>query len=483
MAGNRAGSEQTQSPDGKVSVRVSADAMEAFVTITPPRMSGQPVTVNAAIAELTKEKVIYGIDRQALEALVEDAASPLPSEAVKRPLLVAKGTPPVAGNDALVTYNEMLQLPAGFPVVKADGKADFYQLGLVHNVEPGTVLATRVPATKGTPGTNVLGAPVTAADGKEQPLKAGKGARVTDDGLQVVAEIAGHAVLNFDGRITVAPIFEIRGDVDTSTGNIEFVGTVVVRGNVNNGFSVKADQNVEVHGGVDGGNIEALGDVLVTFGIQGAGRGKITAGGQVKCRFMENADVRAGRDVIVNDAILHSRVRSGGKVQVTGRRGSIIGGSVKAKDEVSARTLGTNVATATEIEVGVSPEIREELDSVKRQFLEAEEGLRKAQQAVSLLREMEAKNPADFSKEKRDLLMKSLRSQYFFQGQRDKLSKRRSELEEEVRLSYLGKVKAFDMAYPGVKIIIGDENYLVVDAIQHVTFYLSDQHQVTLGSA
>ncbi|HWI62391.1 MAG TPA: FapA family protein [Symbiobacteriaceae bacterium] len=473
----------SQPVDGRVTVRISPDGMEAHMTITPPKGGGQSVSLPQALAALGKAGVIFGIDPQAVEELVRHSALGSSFDAAGKTVTVAHGKPAVRGQDAVISYHEMLQTPSGYPQQKADGSVDHFQLNLVRNVTAGTALVTRVPATKGVPGTNVLGAPVPCVDGKEHPLRAGKGCKVSDDGLAVIAETEGHAVLGYDGRVTVSPIFEIRGDVDTSTGNIDFLGSVVIMGSVHNGFTVRAGQNVEVHGGIDGGTVEAGGDVIVRYGIQGGSRGRVVAGGKVQCRFVENADVRCYRDLTVGDGILHSKVRCGGKVHVTGRRGTIIGGQIKAKDEVSGRVLGSSLLTTTDIEVGVAPETRDELEVVRRSLIEAEAGLRKSQQAVTLLRDLEARNPAEFSPEKRAMLLKALRSQYHFQAQRDQLASRKVVLEEELHVTMAGRVRAYDTVYPGVKVIIGKETYMVVDALQHVCFYLSEQHEITLGPA
>lgn len=452
------------------------------MTIVPARQGGQAVSLPQALTALSKAGVVFGIDSGVVEDLVRLASAPS-GDGGGQTAAVARGQAPVRGQDAVLTYHDLLQTPSGYPRQKADGSVDHFQLNLVRNVQAGTALITRQPPTKGVPGTNVLGAPVPCVDGKDQPLRPGKGVKLAEDGLSLIAETEGHAVMGYDGRVTVSPIFEIRGDVDTSTGNIDFLGTVVVMGSIHQGFVVRAGQNVEVHGGIDGGTVEAGGDVTVRYGIQGGMRGRVVAGGKIQCRFVENADVRCHRDLVVSDGILHSKVRCGGKVSLVGRRGSIIGGQVRAKEEVSSRVLGSSLLTATEIEVGVSPEARDEMEVVRRSLFEAEEGLRKAQQAVTLLRELEARNQQEFSPEKRAMLLKALRSQYHFQAQRDQLSSRRAVLEEELQLSSQGRVRAYDMAYPGVKVTIGKESYVVVDTLQHVCFYISDMREIALGSA
>jgi uncharacterized protein (DUF342 family) len=465
---------------GTVSVSVSPDGLEAVMTITAPRADGLPVSSVEAYQALTKQGVMWGIIPGAVESLVEEANRLSEGEAATA--VVARGVAPQPGRDAVIHYDERLTLAGGQPAVRQDGSVDFFDLHLVRNVREGTVLAWKEPPTKGVHGVAVTGAQVSAPDGKDVTFRPGKGVRVSPDGGSLIADIAGHAVMARDGTISVSPIFEIMGDVDTSVGNIDFVGTVIVRGSINSGFTVRAGQNIEVWGGIEGATVEAGGDLIVRYGIQGAGRGRVVVGGKVQCKFLENADLRCRRDLIVVDGILHSRVRCGGKVQVVGRRGSIMGGQVKAAEEISTRYLGTPQSTTTEVEVGAAPELRDELEQCRRELLEAQEGLRKAQQVVTLLREQEARMPSLFSEEKRQALMRALRSQYHFQGLIEQVSARKAELEEALQQVNAGRIRVLDTAFPGVRVLIGNQHYLVVDDLQYVSFYLAN-HEITLGTA
>src|SRR5690606_15317621 len=120
--------------------------------------------------------------------------------------------------------------------------------------------------------------------------------------------------------------YVVPGDVDFSTGNIDFIGSVKVMGSVRNGFSVKAAGNVEIMGRLEGGFINTGGNIVVKEGIVGQGKGNIKAGGSVYARFLENAQVEARKDVLVGDSIMHSTVRAGGKIVVNGKKGKIVGG-------------------------------------------------------------------------------------------------------------------------------------------------------------
>lgn len=399
---------------GRVRVRIVADAQEAHLIVSPSPSGEHRVTLPQALTALKQAGVCCGIDTAAVEELLNTACASPSGES--RTAVVARGVPATRGEDSVVTYHDLLQTPSDLPQLKGDGSVDYFDRCMVRNTSPGTVLAIKRKATRGTPGTNVLGVRTPCVDGTEVPLKVGRGCAVSPDGLSIVAEVAGHSLVTVDGRVAVSPIFEVHGDVDTGTGDIDFDGTVVVQGSVNQGFTVRAGHHVEIHGGIDGGSVEAGGDLTVRYGIAGGSRGRVTVGGRIQCRFVENADVRCGRDLVVSDGILHSRVRSGGRVVVIGRRGSIIGGHVKAKEEVSSRVLGSGLLALTEIEVGVAPGVREESEVVRRTLHGAEEGLRKAQQAVALLREIEARHPHEFNEERRSMLLRALRSQYHTQG-------------------------------------------------------------------
>lgn len=466
--------------DGECLVRLSSDKMEAYLQVIPPQ-GGSPVTVEKAMEALKAAGVVHGVDPQAVAWAVEAAAragageAPLPDA-----FLVARGTPPVHGTDGRVEYAIDFLSGRGVPGLTEDDRADFFNLNLVCNVEKGQLLATRIPAIKGIPGRTVTDQALPARDGKEAPFRAGKGAVVDESGVRIVADINGHVTL-IQGLISVLPVYEVKGDVGPATGNINFVGTVVVRGSVLSGFCVRAEQDVEIHGSVDGGVVEAGGNVTVRYGVQGGGKGGIKAGGNVVAKFIENAWVHAGGDIGVAQGILHSQLKSGRKVQASGRRGSIIGGSVRAKEEVIARVLGSPFATPTEIEVGASPDLREELDAIRKSLLEAEDNLKKAEQAIKLLKEAEAQ-AGTLPPARKEMLLKAVRTQYHLTAQRENLLARKSEKEGELAQAIKGKVRVEGSALPGVRIIIGPETYTVSDVIYKTVFYVNDRREITFGN-
>ena len=65
-------------------------------------------------------------------------------------------------------------------------------------------------------------------------------------------------------------MLDIPGNVDFSTGSINFLGDINIKGDVLSGFTVRAMGNIHVDGVIEAGSaVEAGGDLVVVKGILG----------------------------------------------------------------------------------------------------------------------------------------------------------------------------------------------------------------------
>jgi uncharacterized protein (DUF342 family) len=321
---------------------------------------------------------------------------------------------------------------------------------------------------------DVLGQPIMPKPGKDMVLPLGKNVRAEDN--KIYAAISGQFQLS-NGKIHVSPVIEIKGDVDLSTGNVEFVGNVVIRGSVQTGFVVKADGNVEIAGSVCGGTVEGK-NVVIRMGIQGMQRGYVKSKENLTTKFIENATVSAEGDVMVSDVILHSNVSAGKRVIVEGKRGFIAGGHVIAAEEVRAKTVGTHLAVATDLEVGVNPAIRAEYTELKREVRKNEVTLDQAQKTLNVLKNI---GTNDLSPEKREMLLKLTKAQFQMAGQLEAMRKRVAEIEllfEEMRY---GRIRVSETVYPGVKIVIGTLVKPIRENLKYASFH-SEDGEIRIGS-
>ncbi len=197
------------------------------------------------------------------------------------------------------------------------------------------MLAEKVDPTEGTPGLTVTGKNIKGKPGKIANFKFGKNVEVSEDGYQLIASTDG--TIKMEGqRISIIEILEIRGDVGVKTGNVTFKGKILVTGNVVTGYTIECDGDVEVQGVVEGAKITATGDIIVGRGIQGQDEAVIECDGNLIGRFINNCHAKV-KGNIEADAIMHSKIVCDGEIKVSGRKGLIVGGEIKAKDQISAR--------------------------------------------------------------------------------------------------------------------------------------------------
>ena len=55
--------------------------------------------------------------------------------------------------------------------------------------------------------------------------------------------------------MVVSPVFQLNGDVDFSSGDIDFRGNVSINGNVTAGFKVRASGDIEVNGFIENSEV------------------------------------------------------------------------------------------------------------------------------------------------------------------------------------------------------------------------------------
>ena len=441
----------------EIQIVISRDRMEASLDIVlPPNC--RELKLDEVLEKIKASGVVFGLDHEAIKKAYNS-----PGNGV----VCARGQQPIHGTNAEIKQHVTV---GGIrrPEEMEDGSVDFKHLNLFTTVQQGDLLAEKIPATPGTPGSDVLGSPVVAKPGKDLLLPVGKNVQVIDT-YKIVAEIPGQFLV-VNNKINVMPVIEIKEDVDLSTGNIEFIGNVTIRGSVQPGFSVKADGNVEIFGTVSGGIVEGK-NVVIKMGIQGMHRGYVKAKENVAAKFIENATVHAGNEIIVSDVVLHSRITAGKKVLVEGRRGLIAGGTVMAGEEIRAKVIGTQMSTSTELEVGVNPALREEYQHIRREIKKVEVSLEQTQKALSILRSMDQYTmPPD----KREMLLKLTKAQFHLVGQVEMMRTRMTAIEGEFEEMRTGRIKASEAVYPGVKVVVGTLVKPVRDILKFVSLYAED---------
>ncbi|NMB98236.1 MAG: DUF342 domain-containing protein, partial [Clostridiaceae bacterium] len=346
-----------------ISVSISPDKMNAYINVSEPKFESESeenytYTVDEILKVLNQNGVKYGIDLTVLEQIINKK---LYNQTIK----IAEGDFPVDGIDGRIEIHFEHEVNYK-PIILEDGRVDYRNLNLIQSVKKGEKLCTLIQPVPGVEGMNVLGSKVPPREGKLAKLPVGKNVVITEDGNFLVAGLDGH-VSYVNGRISVYPTYEVPGDIDNSTGNIEFLGNIVIRGNVLAGFSVKAGGNIEVWGVVEGAVLEAEGDIVIRRGILGNNKAVIKSKGHIAARFIERSYVEAANDIMA-EAIMHSTVKCGGSLILEGKNGLLVGGISVVGKELVAKVIGSQMASTTIIEVGVDYQLKEQQKKIKAEI-------------------------------------------------------------------------------------------------------------------
>ncbi len=207
------------------------------------------------ITALNVAGVIYGIDEQACKVACE---RPGESITVAHGLAATEGK---AGNILfLVELKNVVELPLD------RDRVDFRDAVRIPHVRAGQRIAVKQNPVEGIPGRGVTGDVLPCHRVYDPPFVAGEGVHMVTEGEQQYAVASRPGLPRFDkasGSISVETTYRHRGDVDLSSGNIRFVGNLVVDGDVKEDMRVWCDGDQRVGGQVTGASLRALGAVRI----------------------------------------------------------------------------------------------------------------------------------------------------------------------------------------------------------------------------
>jgi uncharacterized protein len=388
---------------------------------------------------------------------------------------VAEGSKPQNGRDSYVQYNFETDKNRHQLREAADGRVNFKELGLIQNVVAGQPLARKLPPESGQAGRTVTGKVIPARNGRDIPTPLGRNVHMGDDGATLIADING-LVTFIGGKINVEEIFQVPGDVDPKTGNIMFLGTVIIQGSVQDGFSVKASGNVEVRGSVGKCEVVAEGDIIIHQGVAGKGGGSIQAGKNIWSKFIENATVEAGENVIVSDGLINTNIVANKKIICQGKRAAIVGGNYRACEEINAKTLGSPVGgTETILEVGYDPKSKAKMDGLQAQALQIKKQADEFDKNIATLNALKKQKKA-LPDDKEAILQDYIQRREELVAEVRGLAKEIEALQAYLNgLKTKGRISASSRVYPGVKLIIKDVKEDVKTEQKAITFYLENQ--------
>lgn len=352
--------------DGSFIIDISSDNMTAYCKVIPPGPGGKLPDKQALLDTLRSASIYFGINESEITTLLSlcrQGAYP------KEPFIVARGIAPVNGSngDFLYHFNTETSLA---PAINSDGSADYKSVNIVSTVSKGEQLVTLIPPGDGHDGSDVFGKIIPSQKGT--PARLPQGPHTIPDPqnpASLLAEIDG-IVRQAGGLVEICEGFLVKGNVDYSTGNIDYNKTIQVSGDVKSGFNIHCGGDLQVNGTIEDCHLSVGGNVLCRCGFLGQGKGCIEAKGDVNLSFVKNQCVKSFRSIAVAREAINSYLYSRTSIILHGKPLSAAGGEIRAKNSITAYTVGNHTGIKTLLEVGVDYLMVDELAMIEKQVSE-----------------------------------------------------------------------------------------------------------------
>jgi uncharacterized protein (DUF342 family) len=372
---------------GDFTIDVSEDEMQALLTVEPPLGGARAVSSDEVVDKCRSMGIVYGLREDAIREAVEKADN---EKTTVENVLIAEGENPVNGKDSSFEFKVRLASGSKFEI-KEDGRTDFKEYDLITRIKEGDLVAVMKKAGEGVKdGKTVKDVLLPAKKGHDVDVSPGKNIRFEErEGTIYYYSQAAGQLLTDGHHFSVEPLMVINGDVGTKTGNIDFDGSVLIKGNVNDSFRVRAGKDITIQGNVGSAFVYSDGTITVRNGVIGKYKGLVTAKGDIILKFAENSNIQSHGDIIIHRAVLNCKLIAGGKIVSTQEKGQVVGGDIKAQKGLEVKMLGNESENKMNVYVGTDFFLESQISEIKEKMGKYEGSLAKLKLLLDKLEKAE----------------------------------------------------------------------------------------------
>ncbi len=448
--------------DKKIQVRISPDHMKAEIFLDFSESDGMP-GMDEIRKALEENGVIEGLDEELLNKIPEKGAA-LSWKWIE----IARGKPSRDGIDA--SLNVLVDTGRNTPLNSDDAvQVDLKNLGIINSIREKQLIAVKTPLQEGLDGMDVTGKSVKSRKAKDITIKAGPNTSLSEDGLELTATAGGH-LLRDGNRFSVETVFQVRGDIDYGTGNLECFGSIIVSGSVRDHFSLKAHENIEIMGVVEGAYLSAGKDMTLRSSVRGMGSGFIECGNDLNAEYMDQCRIKTGRNLFFKKALMHCEVEAEGAIRlVEGGKGLIAGGILRAGLEIECTSLGSRIGTKTSLLVGISPKLIAQKKDLLNKKLDLMAKVKTLEKNIFYL--SKTLKERGLNDNQKTLATRFLELRPVLQEQLARIEALQQEIDQTIdRAKLQGTVKVRGICYPGVAVSIRQDTLLLRETLEEVQF-------------
>lgn len=355
-------------------VRVSEDRMTAVINVVSTAGKIRRYTMDELNRAIRSNGIVYGIDSGALMNMVA-------KQTFNTDVVFAKGSLPHDGKDGFVEHFIKLRENA------------------VTGVKSGAAICRVTAPEAGTAGSDVLGNPIPAANGKKIVVPKGENT-VFDRKSGILSAAAGGSLRYKNGVYSICDEYVINGSVTKDDGKIEFAGNIIIKGGVQENSIVIAEKSIVITGKANGAVITAGEGVTIAGSVKNS---VITAeNGDISLNSCTDSTVNCGGNLTAA-SLYNCNTKCAGSLDCTINQGSLNGGVTKCIGKVTCTTLGSRLHEQTTVIIGDCSEYLTERVMLMRSLTRIESDIERVSDSIRT-REKREKSIGFLSREDMDFL-------------------------------------------------------------------------------
>ncbi|MBO8138726.1 MAG: DUF342 domain-containing protein [Desulfotomaculum sp.] len=238
-----------------------------------------PFSEQEIYQRLQESEVKYGINYGLLHEIVIKQS--------EGRFLIASGKKPIPPEDDQIVVLFTEDITLNTLKDSSNIKIDINSIKSVPSVESGALLAVKKPGKEGIPGISVTGQPILPREPEKIELLAGEGTVLINEGNAVIASKPGRPIIRRGKNrwlVAIEDCLVVYGDVDISTGNQIFKGSIKIMGNVQDCLKVHAGGRIDIAGYCSKSEIIAMEHIKVKNIINSTVQAGIKSKHFVTCR-------------------------------------------------------------------------------------------------------------------------------------------------------------------------------------------------------
>ncbi len=327
---------------------ISTNKMAASITLYPHVRGAQKLNPTLLQEILAESEIRFGFSSDHLQRLLHKCKE---SQSIIFQHTFANGLLPMNGKDSFLRFAiEVGPLPGK---MLGNGKIDFRERKMFVGVTKGQTIATRIPATDGTPGIDITGSKIEQLPGRSIAVTVSDDATYDENTGLITASHGGILSLVNENSIKVCAKQVISGNIDYNTGNIESQDAVEIGGTILPGFKVRTHGDLLLGGNARSAKIKCLGSLVIKGGILGE-KCRVKVQGDADVSFMEQGRLRAKGTVVIRKQAYYARIMADGDIRCE-ERSQIMAGELMCAGSISVGAVGSENSPAALLAAGISP--------------------------------------------------------------------------------------------------------------------------------